>query len=68
MFQQQTARTVQMTPKCGESDKPRVIYSETKLNDSEKKRLSLIIQLYQYSCGSILQELKTIDNRTPRVN
>ena len=57
-----------MTLKCGECDKPCVIYSATKLNDSEKKLLSRIIQLYQYSCGSILQELKTIDNRTPRVN
>lgn len=27
-----------------------------------------IKQLYQYTCGSSLQELKTDDNRTPRIN
>jgi len=45
-----------------------VIYSATKLNASEKNILARMIQLYTYSCGAVLQDLKTLDNRTPRVN
>jgi len=64
----QTAKTVQMTVTCVDCDKPRVIYSATKLNASEKNILARMIQLYTYSCGAVLQDLKSLDNRPPRVN
>ena len=53
---------------CVDCDKPRVLYSGTKLNNQEKNLLRRLLELYSYTCGAILQDLKTLDNRTPRVN
>ena len=38
-------------------EKPRVIYSATKVGGQENAILTKILGLYQYSCGSELQEL-----------
>ena len=43
-------------------------WSIATLYKREKTFLSHIVQLYEYSCGSILLDLKTMDNRTPRIN
>lgn len=54
---------------CIDCDKPRVIYSPSKLNNEKLALLQRILSLYQYSCGSCLQELKTDDiTRAPTVN
>ena len=58
-----TARTVQMSVKCIDCDKPRVVFSASKLDTNEKKCLSRIVQLYEYSCGSVLLDKKTMDNQ-----
>lgn len=65
----QTTKTVKMTINCIDCDKPRVIYSASKLNNEKLALLQRILSLYQYSCGSCLQELKTDDiTRAPTVN
>lgn len=55
---------------CSECEKPSVVYAANKLSGQEMKTLERIKQLFQYTCGSSLQELhvRTDDNRTPRIN
>ena len=64
----QTAKTVKQTVTCIDCEKPRVIYSATKLSAHENGILTRILGLYQYSCGSELQELKPEDSdKAPRI-
>lgn len=64
----QTTKTVKCVLICTECKKPRVVYAANKLSGQEMETLERIKQLFQYTCGSSLQELKTDDNRTPRIN
>ena len=65
----QTAKSVHKTVKCTDCDKPRVIYSASKLNVTEQIILDKILDIYIYSCGAKLQDLKVKDSdRAPRVN
>lgn len=61
-------KTVKCVFICTECEKPRVVYAATKLSQQEMATIERIKQLFQYTCGSSLQELKTADNRTPQVN
>lgn len=65
----QTAKTVKQTVICIDCEKPRVIYSATKLSGQENAILTRILGLYQYSCGSELKELQPEDpERAPRIS
>lgn len=65
----QTAKTVNQTVTCIDCQKPRVIYSANKLSAQESAILKRILGLYQFSCGSELQELKPEDPvRAPRIS
>lgn len=64
----QTTKTVKCVLICTECEKPRVVYAANKLSGQDMETLERIKQLFQYACGSSLQELKTADNSTPRVN
>ena len=64
----QKTKTVKGVFICRECEKPRVMYAANKLSEQEMALIERIKQSFQYSCGSSLQELKTEDNRTPRVN
>jgi hypothetical protein len=65
----QTAKTCQMTVQCIDCEKPCAIYSASKLNGQENALLVRILNLYQYSYGSELQELKPNDvTRAPRIS
>ena len=63
----QTAKTVQKTLKCTECDKPRVLYSASKLLVSELTVLNKLFDTYEYSCGSSLQELKIVDAHSDKI-
>lgn len=63
----QTTKTVKCVLICTEFEKPRVVYAANKLSGQEMETLERIKQLFQCTCGSSLQELKTDDNRTPRI-
>lgn len=64
----QTAKNVKETMLCIDCDKPRVLYAAKKLSKSELTVLLKIMERYQYSCGCCLQDLKTGDGTTPRVD
>ncbi|KAL5012660.1 hypothetical protein ScPMuIL_011211 [Solemya velum] len=64
----QTAKTVKMTVNCVECDRPRVVYSATKISGPDEILLKRVPSLYRYSCGSVLQELRPEDPASaPRV-
>ena len=58
----QTARTVQLVARCVDCEKPRVIYASQKLTETEKVLLQQLLDLFEYSCGGSLQELKSPDD------
>ncbi|XP_046330978.1 uncharacterized protein LOC124114453 [Haliotis rufescens] len=62
----QTCKTVQRNVFCTECGKPRVLYCEKKIDRSSLIILDRILELYEYSCGSNLQELMKLT--TVRVN
>ena len=65
----QTAKTVQKTVKCSDCEKPRVIYSLTKLTVAEQILLNKVLDTYIYSCGANIKELQVQDSdRAARVN
>ena len=60
---------MKQTVTCIDCEKPRVIYSATKLGGQENAILTKILGLYQYSCGSELQELMPENpERAPRIS
>ena len=49
-----TAQTARAVIVCVECEKPRVIYSKTKLNNNQRILLAKTMSSYEYSCGSYL--------------
>lgn len=53
---------------CTECETPRVVFAADELSGQKMKTLEQIQQLFQNTCGSSLQELKTDENRTHIIN
>lgn len=53
---------------CTDCQKPCVLYAAKKLSAKELSDLDRVLGLFEYSCGTSLQDLATPDNSTPLIN
>ncbi|KAK3109149.1 hypothetical protein FSP39_023972 [Pinctada imbricata] len=49
-----TGQNARYTVTCNECEKPRIIYSKSKLTERQKVQLALLMSEYEYTCGSPL--------------
>lgn len=64
----QTANTVKEVAVCTDCEKPRVIYASKKLPNQHARNLELFLSQYSYTCGAVLQEMKSDDSQTSDIN